>query len=120
MHIKEIVVDGFKSYAHRTVIAGYVIEFEMVYVSSISLLMRRSSHPLLYIISTDLIHTSMPSQVSMDQESPTFSTPSASFSASPTSPKSVPGTCRSSYTNRVRQVSTRPVLPLCSIMKMKH
>ena len=22
MHIKEIVVDGFKSYAHRTVIAG--------------------------------------------------------------------------------------------------
>ena len=24
MHIQEIIVDGFKSYAHRTVIAGYV------------------------------------------------------------------------------------------------
>jgi structural maintenance of chromosome 2 len=45
MHIKEIVVDGFKSYAHRTVIAGYVIDFEMMYVASISLLLCRLSHP---------------------------------------------------------------------------
>jgi structural maintenance of chromosome 2 len=28
MHIQEIVVDGFKSYAHRTVIAGYVLIFQ--------------------------------------------------------------------------------------------
>lgn len=30
MHIQEVIIDGFKSYAHRTTIEGYVTVFVSV------------------------------------------------------------------------------------------
>lgn len=33
MHIQEIIIDGFKSYAHRTTIEGYVLLTALPHVS---------------------------------------------------------------------------------------
>jgi hypothetical protein len=59
MHIQEIIIDGFKSYAHRTTIEGYVMPAILPLVS-MNFILDCGLIFALVLLSPDLIPISMP------------------------------------------------------------
>ncbi|RYG51849.1 hypothetical protein EON66_10320 [archaeon] len=128
MYIQEIVVDGFKSYASRTVIGHFDPEFNAItglngsgksnILDGTWAACRAAARTRVHAV----VVAALPRSCTLPPpyRCPSFLQPSALCWASPTCRKCAHQTCPSWCTSRARVVSRRPPCPSCSTTRTRR